>query len=655
MAPVQLYVYDLSNGLARRLSLQFTGKQIDGIWHTSVVVFGKEIFYGQGILTTLPGRSHHGRPLQVVDMGQTEIDEETFQEYLSEIREHYTADKYHLLDFNCNSFTNDVIGFLTGGSIPSWIKDLPADFLSTPFGAALRPTIDSMFRRPTPGAPVPTPPTPVTPSSASGSSSPPNPQLTASLLQAVAAQAASNAPTRPVASTAISAPIHIATNPTSFHSLLRSHRTLVAFFTSATCPPCKMIEPVFEDLAKEKSQGRPAGSVAFVKIDMGVGLGGQVASEYGVRVTPTFIFFLNEKKMSEMKGADAPELRSQVDLLLFEAFPPHPHTSLSLPAVQSLSMNPILFTQVPALDTVLAKFNSFIDASTTWPTNPPKTQVKDTLTNLFLPYLKARFGKEKTATPSHSQPGLLSTWAHVTAIVAESLPPAQLFPLVDMWRLAFLDEATGNWAASLDPSSTDPIRLFLARASASTNESITDIPRNYLLTVLRMLSNTFATVTLSRRLLAGNSSSLREMLTSFLVATLLHGDVAVRTAAASVAFNVAAYLQKVRVEKVKSGVGVSSADEAGDADWEVEMVSAVVEAIGREKESEDVVHRLTASLAFLVRLSPLYDEHLSPLLEVLQARDVLKGKLVRDGCGALGVQKKDVRNLVTEVADKLCP
>lgn len=56
--PVKLYVYDLSNGLARQLSLQLTGKQINGIWHTSVVVFGKEIFYGQGVCITPPGRSH---------------------------------------------------------------------------------------------------------------------------------------------------------------------------------------------------------------------------------------------------------------------------------------------------------------------------------------------------------------------------------------------------------------------------------------------------------------------------------------------------------------------------------------------------------------------------------------------------------------------
>lgn len=35
----------------------------------------------------------HGVPMQVVDMGETSLDEETFNEYISELREHYTADK----------------------------------------------------------------------------------------------------------------------------------------------------------------------------------------------------------------------------------------------------------------------------------------------------------------------------------------------------------------------------------------------------------------------------------------------------------------------------------------------------------------------------------------------------------------------------------
>jgi hypothetical protein len=66
---------------------------IEALRHTSVVVFGKEVFYGQGICLSSPGRSHHGRPLQVIDVGQTAIDEETFEEYLAEMRQFYTADK----------------------------------------------------------------------------------------------------------------------------------------------------------------------------------------------------------------------------------------------------------------------------------------------------------------------------------------------------------------------------------------------------------------------------------------------------------------------------------------------------------------------------------------------------------------------------------
>ena len=40
---VQLYIYDLSRGLARQLSMGLLGKQIDAIYHTSIVVGGKEV------------------------------------------------------------------------------------------------------------------------------------------------------------------------------------------------------------------------------------------------------------------------------------------------------------------------------------------------------------------------------------------------------------------------------------------------------------------------------------------------------------------------------------------------------------------------------------------------------------------------------------
>jgi desumoylating isopeptidase 1 len=59
-----------------------------------------------------------------------------------------------------------------------------------------------------------------------------------------------------------------------------------------------MIEPVFEELARAKmSQGGNGDRVAFVKVDLGVGMGGMVAREYNVAATPTFGFFLDGKRV----------------------------------------------------------------------------------------------------------------------------------------------------------------------------------------------------------------------------------------------------------------------------------------------------------------------------------------------------------------------
>jgi desumoylating isopeptidase 1 len=71
-------------------------------------------------------------------------------------------------------------------------------------------------------------------------------------------------------------------------------------------------------------------------------------------------------------------------------------------------------------------------------------------------------------------------------------------------------------------------------------------------------------------------------------------------------------------------------------------------------KKHSTVHRLTASLAFLLRLSPFYEGQLMALLQVLQSQAVLNRKLAKNGCGDNGVSKKDVRRLVMEVAEKLC-
>lgn len=64
----------------------------------------------------------------------------------------------------------------------------------------------------------------------------------------------------------------------------------------------------------------------FVLVEMGVGGGDAVAQskEFGgpISATPTFCFFAKGgKQVGECKGADRGELKTQVELLVMEAYP----------------------------------------------------------------------------------------------------------------------------------------------------------------------------------------------------------------------------------------------------------------------------------------------------------------------------------------------
>lgn len=260
-----------------------------------------------------------------------------------------------------------------------------------------------------------------------------------------------------------------------------------------------------------------------------------------------------------------------------------------MPAIQALSMKPIIFSQVPPIDTVLSKLTASIDSSSA----AAKENIKSTLTKTVIPYLKARFSSSNASAPLLSaKPEMLVAWVQASVTSAGALPIGDLFPLVDMWRLAFLDPAVGTWTAQLilpASSTPNPATLFLGKAAVANNALAGDKgARNFLLTTLRLLCNAFSSPTLARRLLQDVSS--RAALTEVLVPSLLHADAQVRTAAASLAFNVAATVQVARVEAVRTGKGGREEDEDGEGaeEWRVEIVSALLEAVDREKASEEV-------------------------------------------------------------------
>ena len=69
MAAVTLYVYDITSGMAKSMSMMMIGQQIDAIYHTSLVVFGKEYYFGAGICADPPKSTPFGKPIQEIPLG----------------------------------------------------------------------------------------------------------------------------------------------------------------------------------------------------------------------------------------------------------------------------------------------------------------------------------------------------------------------------------------------------------------------------------------------------------------------------------------------------------------------------------------------------------------------------------------------------------
>jgi hypothetical protein len=151
MFSVTLHVYDLSMGMAASLSHSLLGQQLDGLWHTGVVVHGFEYFYGGGIqkLTPAAVTQQFGlAPVRRENLGVTTKTVAELHAFLRTIEAKYNQTTYSLFHNNCNNFSDDVAKFLLGGvGIPADIVDLPAQVLSTPMGQVLAPMYQQMQQR----------------------------------------------------------------------------------------------------------------------------------------------------------------------------------------------------------------------------------------------------------------------------------------------------------------------------------------------------------------------------------------------------------------------------------------------------------------------------------------------------------------------------
>ena len=148
MTEVRCYMYDISGGMARQMSGMLLGRQINAIWHTAVVAFGREYFFdgGVGIEAGVPARTRFGTPLSMVAIGTTTKTREAFEEHNRGLMQtRFGPTQYHVLQNNCNHYTDVALQFLSGVGAPPEVMEQVDVFLSTPMGRQLQPMIENMM------------------------------------------------------------------------------------------------------------------------------------------------------------------------------------------------------------------------------------------------------------------------------------------------------------------------------------------------------------------------------------------------------------------------------------------------------------------------------------------------------------------------------
>ncbi|NMB79898.1 MAG: thioredoxin family protein [Methanomicrobiales archaeon] len=91
------------------------------------------------------------------------------------------------------------------------------------------------------------------------------------------------------------------TDPVWERVVEKAEKPVAVMFYSPSCGFCHQVEPYFRRYAAEYRE-----SVVFVRVNIATGM--WAAERYGVRSTPTFVFFCSGKPVQQMVGAVYPAL-----------------------------------------------------------------------------------------------------------------------------------------------------------------------------------------------------------------------------------------------------------------------------------------------------------------------------------------------------------
>ena len=473
--------------------------------------------------------------------------------------------------------------FLVGKGIPEHITSLPQTVLNTPFGQMLKPQLDRSMRTIT-QAPVP-PQQKVDPKKAAKQSSQAQPSH---ISRTTGATYAKNGAT----ASGPKGKVHEVTSVSEFSQLLSSaSRTCaIVFFTSTTCAPCKLVYAPFEELAAE------AGSKAvFVKVDLNHAY--DIAQQFDIRATPTFISFLKGEKHEQWSGANETQLRGNVKLLLEAAFPPHPHTKPNVPNLQRASLAPVVYGKPPPLDKLITKMG---DAGHNQSVVALRT------------FIQQRDQDRANKAPLPNLP----EFATFMDSAISQLPPEIMFAAVDLWRTSLVDPRVSGFFAEDGQKTTKKLIQHVT--------SLQDCPYNLRLVTIHLACNLFTSPIWSKALSADptGGSPFVQLITASLLDDKRPN---LRVAAASLAFNLAATNYRSRREE--------NLDILLESD-QVELAASLLETLSVEEESKDAVKALTLSIGLLVFFAPPEGELLD-LCNVMDAAAIVQSKEALSGGDSL--------------------
>ena len=254
-----------------------------------------------------------------------------------------------------------------GKGIPKHITGLPAEFLNSPFGQMIRPQIEAMFGQSGHGT--------------IGSS----PILEESFVRC--------------------------TNISVLREIIESNPHVAIEFTNKACSDCQAIAPKFENLMRDKNGQH----LKIVGVSVETTIARDIMHEFGIVTTPTYLFYLNGKKVSEFSGAHYAKLKTAVENLV-GGNTADSNLSYNL-HLGLLGQAPVHFNISSNHDLIFKKLFSFLNDGVLKEHHPKLEQIKLAL-----------------ESSSFTDPILLANYTASLFKVMEVLGDDQLFPALDILR-----------------------------------------------------------------------------------------------------------------------------------------------------------------------------------------------------------------------------